>query len=117
MSKFKIGDRVRYIEEGLLTIPYGLTGTVLEENGYPYVEWDEKVRNGRDANGLGKDGHCRAQHEGYLELLEDEEFTTEDISISVEKTITISILEDEYELTEEDTRYIIKELQKALGDK
>ena len=73
MSKFKIGDRVRNIElNSDKYIPYELTGTVIEEDDYPYVEWDEKVRYGHNADGLGKDGYCMPQDEDYLELVEEE---------------------------------------------
>ena len=72
MSKFKVGDRVRNVEEGVY-LPYGITGTVLDNNSCPYVEWDEKLEHGHDADGLGKQGYCFSIAESMLELLEDEE--------------------------------------------
>ncbi len=72
VSKFKKGDRVRINRESKY-IPYGLTGTVLEDDDdIPWVEWDEKVIQGHNADGLGEDGYCRTQNEDYLELLEEE---------------------------------------------
>lgn len=115
MNKFKIGDRVRNIQEDHGCIPCDLTGTVLDDHNYPYVEWDEKIEDGHNANGLGKYGYCTAQDESYLELIV-EESTSDDIKVSVKKMITISILEDEYELTAKEAEYIIKELQKVLGE-
>ncbi len=73
MSKFKVGDRVMNTElNNDYHVPYGLTGTVLENNEAPYVEWDEKVKNGHDADRKGKDGYCKSQYEDCLELVEDE---------------------------------------------
>ena len=93
MSKFKVGDRVRNIEEGLLTIPYGLTGTVLEEDDVPYVEWDAKVKNGHNAHGRGKYGYCKAQGGSSLELLEDEKELGQLLKITFKgQEITISEL-------------------------
>ncbi len=70
MNKFRKGDRVRNIEKGQQHMYYDLTGTILEDHEIPYVEWDEKIRCGDSAKGLGKYGYCMPQHEDYLELIE-----------------------------------------------
>ena len=74
MNKFEKGDRVRN-NQGDNCISYGLTGIVLENNSCPYIEWDEEIGCGDDAEGLGKDGHCTPQYEEHLELIEEESIT------------------------------------------
>jgi len=67
---FKIGDRVRAIEE-FCGVKTGDTGKVLETSIRPYVEWDKPIKSGHDAFGKGKDGYCHSIPERYLELIKE----------------------------------------------
>lgn len=128
MRDLRVGDRVVVNIKGSYNycskVYNGLKGTiksVIEDNEPPLgVEFDEYI-DGHSIDGLGKNGYCYYLCEEDLELIEDESeenknFSSEDIQITSETTVTLTILEDEYELTEEDARYILQELQKALGE-
>lgn len=72
MAKFKEGDRVRH--------PYKGIGTVLEISSNPFVEYERYIR-GHNAGGLGKEGHCWAQNEDLLKLVEEARPTITDKAI------------------------------------
>lgn len=92
MYKFKVGDRVSSNQEDNKYTPYGLTGTVLEESRTPYVEWDEHVE-GHSANGLGKEGHCSAENEYDLELVETSESKEPDRKSKLNISLALQVLE------------------------
>jgi len=106
MSKFKVGDRVIVLEDEKGFLQAGEIGVVID------IDDDIQVQSINPSYGEG----LWFTLEDNLQLMKEGELASDNIKVSVEKTITLSILEDEYELTEEDSRFIIKELQKALGE-
>jgi hypothetical protein len=69
MTKFKKGDRVRVGQSFTLTEHVGFIGTVLENNTAPFIEFDQKIVEGHNAAGLGKEGFCFAYGEGLIEVM------------------------------------------------
>lgn len=102
MAKFEVGARVRctFVDN---EVPGGALGTVLDSSMCPYVEWDEPVREGHDANGLGHLGYCWAISEDWLQLV------GHDYSKKVNKESNMSIVNKVRELARsKDDKLLIK---------
>ena len=109
MTKFKIGDKVRYIHEDQF-VPIGTLGEVYGvEEDCSDVEVHFTTRRG-----------CTTQWY-ELELVESKsdsgaERDTIDIEVFVEKKITLRLLDQTFDINEDETRDIINKLKKALGE-
>lgn len=93
MSKFKIGDRVRYI--GVLPDLKGKVGTVVDvlnyfTNSNLGVVFDEYIPSGHSLGGLCPVGHGRWCNNTDLELISEHRFNV--IITSVEDTTTAKLL-------------------------
>jgi len=75
MSKFRVGDKVRYISDYYSDLKNKI-GTVLDDSNIPYVEFNEPIELGHDAKGLGKNGYCFSLDEDELELVSESSDTT-----------------------------------------
>ena len=123
-SKFEIGDRVLSEKYGL-----GIVVDYSKNDGRALVQYDNANNKLHNGNYCQKSGRkypyktCFYEYDytGYtsnnIELIE-KSFTEDDISITVkvEKTIYLNILDDEFELTESEAKFIMKQLQKILGE-
>ena len=69
MSKFKVGNRIRYIKKYTGMPRYGAGGTVIyiEEDGTVGVIFDESFGKGWDLDGRSEIGHGREFSMKYIE--------------------------------------------------
>ena len=109
MAKFKVGDRVRNLEE-IGDIPHKMKGTVLEISSVPYVEWDEEI-GGHDAGGLGRAGYCHSQQEDLLELVEPKSKAQTNQQIELCKEILRSLPHSSAHLREVASNILIRAIQ------
>lgn len=73
MAKFKVGDRVRLLEDQD-DLPAGSVGTVVEDDSVPYVEWDG-FDGGHSIPFHDDRKSCWAVHEDEIKLLTPESET------------------------------------------
>lgn len=75
MSKFKVGDRVKFTDKSFKHL-YNKTGTIIYTMEYEYYEYfflfesDEYI-GGMAGVGKGKQGHCFWVSENEVQLLND----------------------------------------------
>jgi hypothetical protein len=74
MEKFKVGERVRYVQ-GYAMQMLGKEATIKYiSGGLIYIEFDEPFDGGHDGNGHCRPGCGRRSDESCLELVEQQSF-------------------------------------------